>query len=249
MYKFIIALLAALFFLIKLNTVSAQDILKDDEIKATKRDTKTYNIISIDGKDHKVTIIPDYENHVLKITYLKETISVQDFWGNPPEIRLLNKNFIRINYAVRGGSGVGLGNTMIICINGSHLYQAMHVLRYLTGESAGIQEEYHIKMHLIGNHINNYKLKVNVHDFVDSKPLPKENYVYDNNTILAFDVQQNVFYSVKQGLYDQFITTRNKAKQKVKGSFPMLILGKETYYFINGRWYTGDLDKEMFEFK
>lgn len=249
MNKSIIALSVILFCTLSFNLVFAQDILKEDEIKATKQDTRTYNLKSIDGKNQKVTIIPDYENHVLKITSLKETISISDFWGVPPEIRLLNKNFIRINYSVRGGSGVGLGNTMIICVNGSHLYQAMHVLRYLTGESGGIQEEYRVKLHLVGNSVNNYKLKASIHDFVDSKPFPKENYVYDNNTTLAFDVRQNVFYSVKQGIYDRFITTKNKTKQKVNGNFPMIILGKDTYYFINGKWYFNLLDKEMHEFQ
>lgn len=241
---FIIAFILTLLF----NHASAQDELKTDEEKATTRDTKTYHIISIDGKNQTIKIIPDYKNHILKITCLKEAINIPDFWGVPPETRLLNKSFIEIKYAVRGGSGVGLGNTLIICVDGQHLYEAMHVLRFLTGESGGLQEEYRIKIHLIGNSINNYKLKVSVHDFVDSKLRPKENYVYDNNTVLAFDAQQNVFYSVKQDIYDHFITIKNQTKQKVAGNFPTIILGKETYYFINGRWYTGDLDKELVEF-
>ena len=231
------------------NHAFAQDELKTYEAKATGKDTKTYHIISIDGKNQTVKIVPDYANHVLKMICLKDIITIDDFWGEPPDIRLLNKNFIAINYAVRGGSGVGLGNTLIICVDGQHLYKAMHVLRYLTGESGEQQEEYRIKLRLVGNSVNNCKLKVSVHDFVDSKPRPKENYAYDNNTVLAFDTQQNVFYSVKQDIYDHFITAKNKTKQKIAGNFPMIILGKETYYFINGRWYTGGLSKDMFEFQ
>jgi hypothetical protein len=90
---------------------------------------------------------------------------------------------------------------------------------------------------------------VHIHDYVNSKRDPETNYVYDNNTVLAFDKKQNVFYSIKDGLYDHFITTKNKTKQKVDGNFPTIILGKETYYFINGRWYFSNLDKEMVEFQ
>jgi hypothetical protein len=243
------ALIIALFFMLSLRHVLAQDVIEIDKAKDTKKDTKTYHVKSLDDKNATVKVVPDYVNRVLRMTYLKDVININDFWGAPPEIHLLNKNFIEINYAVRGGSGVGLGNTLIICVDGQHLYEAMHVLRYLTGESGGYQEEYRIKLRLVGNNVNNYKLKVTVHDFVDSKPRPKENYVYDNNTVLAFDVQQNIFYSVKQNIYDHFIATKNKIKQKVDGNFPTIILGKETYYFINGRWYFNNLDKEMVEFQ
>ncbi|HEX8018547.1 hypothetical protein [Mucilaginibacter sp.] len=243
------ALIIALFFRLSFDHLSAQDWLKTTEAKETKRDTKTYHLVSVDGKNQIVKIIPDYESHVLKITSLKETISIQDFWGVPPETRLLNKHFIEINYAVRGGSNVGLGNTLIVCVNDNHLCPAMYALRYANGETGDEQEEYRIKLNISGNNVNNYKLNVHIHDYVNSKRSPETNYIYDNNTVLAFDKKLNVFYSVKDGLYDHFITTKSKTKQKVAGTFPVIILGKETYYFINGRWYTADLDEEMFEFK
>lgn len=246
MNKLIITLFVALFFTLAFNRVSAQHLPKTDEEKWTKRDTKTYNIVSIDGKNQKVTIIPDYGHHVLKITSLKQTISIPDFWGVPPDTRLLNKNFIEIKYAVRGGSDLGLGNTLIICVNGTHLFEAMHILGYVNSETMGENEHY--KVTLTRNNAGN-KVNAHVHDDVNSKRYPETNYVYDNNTVLAFDARQNVFYSVKENLFDHFIIAKNKTKQKVSGRFPMLILGKETYYFINGRWYTGDLGKEMVEFK
>lgn len=243
------ALIIALIFILYFDHLFAQDLLKTAEAKETKRDTKTYQLASIDGKNQTVTIIPDYESHILKITSLKETISIQDFWGVPPEIRLLSKHFIEINYAVRGGSNVGLGNTLIVCVNDNHLYPAMYALRYINGETSDQKEEYRIKLNISGNNANNYKLNMHIHDYVNSKHDPETNYVYDNNTVLAFDKKLNVFYSVKDGLYDHFITAKNKIKQKVTGIFPMIILGKETYYFIRGRWYTGNLEKEMFEFQ
>lgn len=243
------ALMIALIFMLSFDHLSAQAWLKTAEAKATKRDTKTYHLVSVDGKNQTVKIIPDYESHVLKITSLKETISIQDFWGVPPETRLLNKSFIEIKYAVRGGSNVGLGNLLIICLSGAHLYEAVYACWYSNGETGDEQEEYHIKLNISGNNANNYKLNVHVHDYVSSKHDPETNYVYDDSTVLAFDKKLNVFYSIKHGLYDHFITAKNKIKQKVTGIFPMIILGKETYYFINGRWYTGDLDEEMFEFQ
>jgi hypothetical protein len=243
------ALIISLVFMLSLSHVLAQDVMEIDKAKDTKKDTKTYHVKSLDDKNATVKVVPDYVNRVLRITYLKDVININDFWGIPPAIRLLNKKFIEIKYEVRGESNVGLGNTLILCVKGPHLYQAMYALRYANGETGDEQEEYRIRLDISGNNVNNYKLNVHIHDYLNSKHGPETNYVYDNNTVLAFDTRQNVFYSVKDRLYDHFITTKNKTKQKVAGTFPVIILGKETYYFINGRWYTGDLDEEMFEFK
>ncbi|WPU99774.1 hypothetical protein SNE26_27570 [Mucilaginibacter sp. cycad4] len=243
------ALIIALVFILSFDHLSAQDWLKTAETKATKRDTKIYHLVSIDGKNQTVKIIPDYEKHVLKVTYLKDNITISDFWGVPPETYLLNKSFIEIRYAVRGGSNLGLGNSLIICVNGPHLYEAMHVLNYINSETGDEKQHYNIKLIVTSNREGNYGLKVHVHDDLNSKRNPETNYIYNNESVLAFDTAQNAFYSVKENLYDHFITTKNKARQKVAGIFPMIILGKETYYFINGRWYTGNLNKEIFGFK
>ncbi|WEA03652.1 hypothetical protein [Mucilaginibacter sp. SJ] len=242
------ALIISLVFILYFDHSSAQDWLKTAEAKAAKRDTKIYHLTSIDGKNQTVKIVPDYANHVLKMICLKDIITIDDFWGVPPEIKLLNKSFIEIKYAVRGGSNLGLGNTLILCVNNTHLYEAMHVLRYINSEAQDEREHYKENYTIIFTMKNN-KLKAYVHHDVNSKRSPETSYVYDNESVLAFDTKQNVFYSVKENLYDHFTTAKNKTKQKVAGNFPMIILGKETYYFINGRWYTGGLSKDMFEFQ
>jgi hypothetical protein len=245
MTKFPATLIATLVFTISFNHVSA----RKSEADYTKRDTKIINIVSIDGKNQIVTMIPDYENHALKVTCLKDNITIPDFWGVPPETRLLNKNFIEIKYAIRGGSNLGLGNTLILCVNNGHLYEAMHVLEYVNSETGDEKQHYIIKLNLTGSSPANYRLNAHVHDDLNSIRDPETNYVYNNESLLAFDTRQNVFYSVRENLYDHFITAKNKTKQKVAGTFPMILLGKETYYFINGRWYTSELNKEIFEFQ
>lgn len=161
-----------------------------------------------------------------------DAINILNYWGVPPEIHVLNKNFIEISYAVRGGSNLGLGNTLILCVRGGKLYEAMHVLRYVKGETGNLKNDYHIKLALSGNSKNNYKLRVSIHDDVYSKPNPEINYVYNNQTVLNFDTKQNAFYSIKQNIYDHLIKSETGKKQKVDGNFPVIFLGKETYYFI-----------------
>lgn len=248
MNKFIGTLIMLLVFTLSFSCVLAQNKLTTED-DYTKRDTKIINILSIDGKKQQVKIIPDYANHMLKMICMKDIITIDDFWGVPPEIKLLNKSFIEIKYAVRGGSGLGLGNTLILCVNSSHLFEAMHVLKYVNSESGDEKQHYDINLIVTGSDASNYKLNMHVHDDLSSKRDPETNYIYNNESVLAFDSKQNAFYSVKENLYDHFIITKSKNKQKVAGTFPMIILGKETYYFINGRWYNAEPGAQLFEFK
>lgn len=183
------------------------------------------------------------------MTCLKDTISIADFWGVPPEIQLLNKRFIEIRYEVRGGSNLGLGNTLILCVKGSKLLEAMHVLRYTNWETGGEKKDYHIKLNLNSDKKSKYSLTVSIHDYSYSKRNPETNYTYNNKTTLSFDTKNSVFYNIKENIYNHVTTTKaaKPIKQKVNGNFPVVILGKETYYFINNRWYQAGDNNELNE--
>lgn len=249
MNKIIIVLVFFNIFYFK--TATAQDDLKNPEAQATINDTRSFNILSLNGKNVKVSIIPDYKNRVLSLTCFKDTIKISDFWGVPPKVSMLNKNFIEIKYEVRGGSNLGLGNILVVCANGNNLYEALHILRYSNWDSGDLKTNYNISLTLAGNNKNNYKITLHVHDKVDSKHDPKINYSYNNQSILNFDIRQNVFYSIKENAYDQFVYTdaTKTKKQNVGGNFPVIISGKENYYFINNKWYQLGRSKEMHEFQ
>jgi hypothetical protein len=244
-------LFSFLIFILLIGSASAQDALKNAEANDTKRDTKTFKIVSVDGKNRKVTIIPDYLHHVLKIGCLTDTINIDNFWGVPPEVHLLNKSFIEIKYEVRGGSNLGLGNTLILCVNDNVLIETMHILRYTSWGSGDLKTDYHIKLTLNENGKNDYMLNADIYDKVYSKNNSEENYVYNNRSVLNFDKKQHVFYSIKKNIYNNAITTAagKKKKQKYRGNFPVIILGKESYYFISGRWYQTEDSNELHEFK
>jgi hypothetical protein len=100
-----ITLILAFIFIVFRNISVAQDDLKILEAKASIKDTKTYIVQSLDGKQQKVKIIPDYVNRVLKMGCLTDTIKIEDFWGVTPQIDILGGKFIEIQYEVRGGTG------------------------------------------------------------------------------------------------------------------------------------------------
>jgi hypothetical protein len=222
-----------------INSAIAQDNLKTTEAQDTKRDTKTFNLVTLDSKIAKVKITPDYAKRVLRITYLKDTITIYDFWGVPPVIQMLNKTFIEIKYEIRGGSNLGLGNILILCVKDNKIIEAMHVLRYTNLDSGNEKMDYHINLNINGNNKSDYSLSTHIHDDTYSKQNPETNYNYNNETTLNFDTKHNVFYSIKQNVYNYIAATKAEkaTKQKVNGNFPVIILGKEIYYFINERWY------------
>lgn len=230
----------------------AQDFLTNALKKDSKRDTKSYIIQSLDGKSQKVHIMPDYANHVLRISCLKDTISINDYWGVPADLHIINKDFLSIKYDIRGGSGLGLGNLLILCVKGNVLYEAIHVLRYSHSEGVGEIKDYLIKPILIGNSCKTYKLNVRVHNTSYSKYVSSANFNYDNFSVLKFDVTQNVFYSLKKSIYQTMtiydIKTNKEQKQEIRGNFPEIILGDETYYFIKDGWYQMGTNNELYNF-
>jgi len=232
--------------------VFAQDFLAGAEKKASVKDTHAYILNSLDGRNQKVHIMPDYTNHILKISCLKDTISINDYWGVPADIHILNKNFLSIKYEVRGGSGLGLGNLLVLCVKNNTLYEAIHVLRYSHLEDVGVIKDYRIKPVLIGNSGKAYKLKVRVHSISYSKYVPSANYSYNNVSTLRFDVTQNVFYNLKKSIYQNMtiydIKTNKEHKQEIRGNFPEIILGDETYYFIKDGWYQMEKNNELYNF-
>jgi hypothetical protein len=234
------------------NKVVAQDLLIDALNKDSRRDTKTYTIKSLGGQSRKVHITPDYANRSLRISCLSDTISVNDYWDVPPEVYILNKNFLTIKYEVRGGSGLGLGNIIVLCIKNNRLYEAIHVLRYSHSEGDGEIEDYRIKPVLIGNSGKTYRLNVKVNDASYSKYNTSSNFNYQNLSVLKFDINQNVFFSVKKNIYGEFtiydLKTDKEIKQQVRGNFPAIILGTENYYFINDEWYQLGDDKHLYKF-
>ncbi len=255
MYKHITLFSLVILILISSN-VFAQDELSALKLKDSQRDTKTYIVKSLEVKNWKIRIIPDYVNNILKISCLKDTITIDDYWGVPAKIRVLNKHFLEIKYAVRGGSDVGIDNIMYLCISKNRLYQAFHVLNHTTGFAAGYEAEYTIKATLTGYSKKTFKLIATITDKVISQENPEHNFKYKNQTILNFDTRKNVFYSVKTSLADIVLnsdyadTTSKNRKQQVKwGCFPEVILGKENYYFINGEWYQLEQPKNLYKFR
>ncbi len=215
----------------------AQDELFENRIVQTKKDTKTLNIQSLEGRTVRVKLLPDYAHNILCVIYLKDTVKVFDYWDVTPETSYLSKQFLKINYEVRGGSNFGLGNTLIICVSNNKLYEALHVLRYTDWESELVQT-YNVKFTLV-TYKKDYILTARIKDKSLSSINPETNYYYTSSSKLHFDRNLKVFYSIKKNLYDTVQVTypSTNYRHEIEGNFPEVILEDNKYVFIGGQWF------------
>jgi hypothetical protein len=215
----------------------AQDELLENRIVQTKKDTKTFNIQSLEGKILKVKVLPDYVHNILCIIYLTDTLKIFDFWGVFPQLSYLSKQFLKINYEVRGGSNLGLGNSLIICVSNNKLYEALHVLRYTDWESE-LVKTYNVKFAFV-THKKESILTASIKDKSFSKKNPETNYVYTNTSKLHLDKKLKIFYSIKKNLYDtlKVVYPDTTYRREIEGNFPEVILEDNKYVFIGGQWF------------
>ena len=236
MSKRFILVLSLILFISK-GVLFAQDELLENRKVQTKKDTKTFNIQSLEGRTVRVKVLPDYVHNILCLIYLTDTVKVFDYWDVYPQTSYLSKQFLKINYEVRGGSNLGLGNSLIICVSNNKLYEALHVLRYADWESE-LVKTYKVKLALV-THKKDYVLTASIRDKSLSSINPETNYNYTNSSILHFDKKLKIFYSIKHNLYDTLKVSYHDTtyKHEILGNFPEVILEDNKYVFIGGQWF------------
>lgn len=219
-------------------TANAQDELTQLLDKDSKKDMKEYTMLSLEGKRSVIHFIPDYSKNILKISCLKDTITIYDYWGAPVETFWQGRKFLQLKYEVRGGSNLALGNTLILCVSGNKLYEALHVLRYSDCESAFLIKKYNVDFSL-NTSGGRYVLTGTIKNKVESGDEPETNYHFTNRTDLQFDDKLRVFYSIKENLNDTLnVSYPNLTyKREIQGNFPKVLLGYEEYFFIGNQWF------------
>ncbi|MGZ3750659.1 MAG: hypothetical protein ACXVAU_05250 [Mucilaginibacter sp.] len=222
---------------------------------------QTFTIRSANGKDEKIQMVTDPEKDKLTITYLKDTLFVHDII-NIEKAKILSKNFLEIVYTIGGGSGLHIKRTLILSVNNKVICQSLDIMSFLheefidyskqppTPDAPDVISHYRTTLDLAGSDSQNYKLQVKIHDEQKSKDAPRTNYKRDNETILNYDAAQQIFYSTHQRLSRYFTVYDPKTQKNVKkymlGTFPVVKLGKNEYYYIKGEWYDrGDGGSEL----
>jgi hypothetical protein len=208
-----------------------------------------YNIESFQGLKTEINLYYKPFSGCLTISCLKDTLHIDDYM-DAYEIKVLGKKFLQITYLKRAGSNENLMNMLLLCVDNGKLCQALHVKCLSTYDMRNVyhikgnRSEYQLfklKVKLLGNGKDTYRLNINIHDESSSEIAPKTNYNYNKQITLRFDPVLDVFYGTRKILSKSFNVydpkTEDQIAQEVHGSVPTIIIRKNEYYYINGEWF------------
>lgn len=212
---------------------------------------QTIKIQSFDGKSQTIKIAHDSDQDLLTIATLKDTVHIEDCTSIEQAIAS-NKNFVRIIYQVRGGSGIHVRRMIILTSKNNKLYQSLHIIALFKEEFIDYSKDpvsvapdksslYEVKINLTNTDYHNEKMIGSIHSEEKLKDSPQKNYNREKNVSLNFDTTKNIFYNNKVNISQSFTIydpkIQKERKQYIAGMFPIVRLGTYEYYYIKGEWY------------
>ncbi|MBS1532054.1 MAG: hypothetical protein JSU01_17265 [Bacteroidetes bacterium] len=205
----------------------------------------TYDLQSFDGKLYNVAVSQKPFTKRLNISCGNDSLVFIDVMGMD-SVHFLNKNFLEILYSPRGGSDLGLQNTVVICIEKGKLHVAMEIES--AAQSAGPDEwsEYYSTAELKGNDETDYQFLIKTNDRYHSDKHPKKNHNLNAKFGVKYDSERKIFYNTYRDVNAvvgdwEVPGFKTKTKTKLtymKGHYPAIVLGDEEYYYIKGCWYS-----------
>jgi hypothetical protein len=208
---------------------------------------KTYTINSLEGVPEKVSVIDGgLASAELSIGFKKNKITVISYWALN-KITVIKNKFIKIQYAVRGGSGLGIEYVILLCVSHDKLIAPINLMSMFSYSGADEDDMYTLKFDITGLDVSQFKMNVRIHDKKDIRD-PKLGKSYDKHSsfILHFDSQNAIFFNGSKTINGRFITGYTESEkpisQTIKGTFSMIhvngIEGKgNEYYYINACWH------------
>jgi REP element-mobilizing transposase RayT len=216
--------------------------------KQTK--AQVIKVQSFDGKEQTITVSPDYDRDHLTVATLIDTLHIENC-TEVEEAIALNKNFVKIIYQVRGGSGIHLRHMIILTSKNDKLYQSLHITSLFNEEYIDFSKKpvstqpakssrYEVKISPLNSDYRN-KMIVSIYKEEKSKDHPQNDYNKESNNTLIFDTAKNVFYSSNVDISQYFTIydpkTQQESKQYLMGTFLTVQLGDYNYYYMKGEWY------------
>lgn len=202
-------------------------------------------IIKVDPIVERTEVFIEKDNLILS--------GVQDL----VESKIHSQNFLELKFRVRGGSGVKVRRSVLLCISQSKLHRSIDVLCEITSNVSTVYNKIADSLKLF-NEVSEYSVSLDVmnssdKDFiaiilekknVQSKFDPSQDISYENRLKLNFDASGNYFYNyfeILNGDYKVFLNKSNAPiKRFVSGRFPCIKLRDTQYLYIDNQWFLND---------
>ncbi|WP_305033736.1 hypothetical protein [Hymenobacter convexus] len=171
-----------------------------------------------------------------------DTVFVYDAWA-PGTVKVLNQQFLQFDYPVRGGTNVGLGSTLVLCVAKGKLCQALKLPTYHQTDlyNPDYHKLYQVRLRLVGTTPLAYQCYLTTHDEIRSEREPATNRNSTTQAVLKFDAQRHLFYNGLKRPPSPFAIidyrTERVIKRKVTEPLPVIEWNNSLQYFIGGEWY------------
>ena len=228
--------------------LSEQAIEKNSLVVNSLENVKTLVHIHYDLVDDKITLsLPSAEKLILS-----------EYRGLNEEINLLDEKFILFNFRIRGGSGVALNKTVLVCISNGKFFIAADMISTENDETLIYNKSLDS---ILPNEIRKYELKIikllydeqgysiiaREHDIFESRENPNKNYVSTDTIKLNFDKAHKVFYSYFENLKVDYTMDDEKMRYFGRGNYPVLEIKEGAYCFWDNQWHFKDRSNNLME--
>lgn len=205
----------------------------------------TYEIESFDGKHCRIATAQKPFTKRLNVSYGNDSLVFFDVMGMD-SVHVLNKNFLEILYSPRGGSDLGLQNTVILCIEKGKLHVAMEIESDAQAAGPGMWSEYYLTANFKGQDENDYQFLIKTNNRYHSDKHPNRNHNLHAQFELKFDSEKKIFYNTYRDVnaivgdweVPGFKAEAKTKPEQIKGHYPAIVLGDEEYYYIKNNWYS-----------
>jgi hypothetical protein len=209
---------------------------------------QSYTIESLEGTKVKIhfTRTPSWYGEAFSC--LGDTVFLDDY-RCANEIHVLKRKFLQIDYYTRGGSNSIFRSTIILSVKRNKINASMLVQSFGKAFGGDIDGSvYNVKFNVTGNDNSNFKLVAHIYNRQKSYEHPKTNFIKNKQVTLAFDPDQNIFYSARKKVARSFSIDgpgESSEKLAVNETLPVIFLdGYMYHYYIKGAWYeTGEGDR------
>ena len=184
---------------------------------------QTYRLRSLEGATVSVRIYKEPINlykqqgrRDLSIIYGTDTVFVYDAWYNGT-VKVMNQQFLQLDYPVRGGTNLGLGSTLILCVAKGRLRQVFKMPTYCQSDLYNPDEHklYQVRLRLVGTMPQTYQLHLTTHNESRSERDPATNHNSTTQVVLKFDAERYFFYTGFRRVPALFSVVDDKMEQVV----------------------------------
>lgn len=214
---------------------------------------KQYLLYGVDDSlRYSIEIQEDVINEITTLSTQAHTLKifkVQDI----ENVTVHVNTFLEIQFRVRGGSGVGVREKVLVCVTNGKIYRTLDILSDVTSRVSQVydkvadslqlfdeKEDYHVTISVKqkGNH---YKAVLSESKKVESKYDPSQNESFEKTYELDFDPGGYFFYNSTKRLnkrYKIYSSRNNNTVEKfISEEVPCIQLYEKLYLLIGNEWY------------